>query len=84
MTTTAAPPTYYTPSQVADLFQVPREFVLDSVRERGWPHLRLSARTVRFTAADVEAIARLCHREMAQAREEPNPWGRRTRGKRST
>lgn len=73
--------TFRTPEQVADLFQVPRDFVLASVRDRGWPHLRLSARTIRFTEDDVRAIGETFHRDLADQRPEPNPWGRVTRGR---
>lgn len=45
-----------TPQELADEFQMSREAVLRKCRSGEWPHRRLSAQTILFTAEDVAAI----------------------------
>ena len=70
------------PEAVGEMFSVSRDYVLDRVRAGDWPHLRLSQRVIRFTDADVRAIAELTHRDRIEPRKAAQDWGRITRGSR--
>ena len=53
-------PTIYSPQQIAELLGVSRETVLRKCREGAWPHRRLSAQTIIFTADDLDALLEAC------------------------
>jgi excisionase family DNA binding protein len=49
-------PTIYSPQDVADLLGISRATVLRKCREGTWPHRRLTAQTIIFTADDLDAL----------------------------
>ena len=70
----------YTVAEVAALLQMTDAQVKSLVYRQQIPHLRLNRNQVRFTQANVDAIARLF--EVAPAQAPRNEWGTKTRNAR--
>ena len=59
----------YTIKEVGEMFRIPPAKVRDRCKQRVWPHMDISARTIRFTQEQVDAIVEL----MTKAPQDPEP-----------
>lgn len=53
-------------NELADRLGCSADFVREKVRKGAWPHHRLSARMIKFSSSDVDAILRASERAPAQ------------------
>lgn len=63
----------YDEADVARMFNLPggRSYVLEKCREQDWPHLKFSARVIRFADEDIEAIKQIVRVTPKQATDSP-------------